>query len=163
MSIEKRLLKLAYAEKVLKVGQSCLAGLSFRNKRTATQAWQARDVSMDLSAYQGVDARDQNAMTELNSSCRDPDGGIRHSQWLDAIQRGVFSFGATTLTYAPKGTGSWKAAALGTLKTKDSGLEIYPYSDAFLGSNWKLFHDAIQVHRSDVVHEILPRYGICAA
>jgi hypothetical protein len=30
-------------------------------------------------------------------------------------------------------------------------------------SDWKRFHDALQVHRLQVLHEILPRYSICAA
>jgi hypothetical protein len=33
----------------------------------------------------------------------------------------------------------------------------------FLGSRWKMFHDAAQAHRLDVLQVILPRYGICAA
>ena len=34
---------------------------------------------------------------------------------------------------------------------------------AFLESNWKRFNDAIQCHRLYIVHDILPRYGICVA
>ncbi len=33
----------------------------------------------------------------------------------------------------------------------------------FLKSDWKLFHDAIQEHRLTVLHDILPKYGICVA
>jgi hypothetical protein len=32
-----------------------------------------------------------------------------------------------------------------------------------LKSDWKHFHDALQAHRQDVLHDVLPRYGICAA
>ena len=59
--------------------------------------------------------------------------------------------------------GSWKEAALGTVKKEDTGFERYGYSPEFLDSNWKRFHDALQAHRSNVVNDILPRYEICAA
>ena len=57
----------------------------------------------------------------------------------------------------------WKEKALGTEKTVDSKGEVFPYKPEFLKSGWKLFHDAIQAHRFAVIHDILPRYGICAA
>ena len=34
---------------------------------------------------------------------------------------------------------------------------------SFLISDWKMFHDALQAHRFEVIHEILPKYGISAA
>lgn len=129
----------------------------------AMRAWRAGDATMNLDAYPGMNSTDEKAVAKLILDCRDPDSEVRHSQWLESIKRGDFSFGPATLTYVAKGAGSWKEAALDTRKTRDTGLETYPYSDHFLTSNWKLFHDAIQIHRSDVVHEILPRYGICAA
>ena len=129
----------------------------------AMQAWRANDYSMNLQAYPGMALEDTGAIEKLVRECRSPDGGVRHAQWLDAIRQGDFSFGSAELQYIPKGQGSWKQVALGTQKPKDSGLEVYPYTEGFLTSRWKLFHDAIQIHRSDVVHDILPRYGICAA
>jgi hypothetical protein len=30
-------------------------------------------------------------------------------------------------------------------------------------SNWKLFHDALQFHRLDILNDVPPKYGICAA
>ena len=62
------------------------------------------------------------------------------------------------LDYIEKGPGSWKHAALGE---KEEG--IHKYAPSFLTSDWKRFHDALQQHRFDVIHHILPSYGICVA
>lgn len=40
---------------------------------------------------------------------------------------------------------------------------IVPYKTSFLTSDWKMFHDALLVHRLVVIRDILPRYGICCA
>lgn len=129
----------------------------------AMRAWKSGDASMVLENHAGLAAADLAVVEELFRELNDPDGSWRHSRWLKAIGDGRFSFGAVDLDYVHKGAGSWKHTALGTEKYHDSGAERYPYSPAFLTSDWKLFHDAIQAHRFDVVYEILPRYGICAA
>lgn len=82
----------------------------------------------------------------------------RHRAWLDEIAKGTFSFGPERVEYSGSGPGSWKRAALG--EPGDNG---HAYRDEFLASHWKHFHDALQVHRYDVVHRILPTYGICIA
>lgn len=46
-------------------------------------------------------------------------------------------------------------------KAKDHDHDIFPYRECFLASDWKLFHDAAIAHRFNVVHHVLPRYGIC--
>lgn len=91
----------------------------------------------------------------------DKDGDQRHRVWLDAIRKGEFSVcGKIDIDdYLPRGNDSWKADALGT----SDDLPSYPYRGNFLGSHWKHFHDAIQAHRFNVVYNILPKYGICAA
>ncbi len=88
-------------------------------------------------------------------------GDERHQHWLKAIRGGAFeTFGPARISsYFPRGSKSWKHAALGT----SHDLPVHRYQPEFLKSNWKLFHDAIQAHRFHVVHDILPRYGICAA
>lgn len=70
----------------------------------------------------------------------------RHQQWIAAIAAGKFSFGAVQICYIPKGKGSWKHLALGTEKAIDRSNDIFPYSNSFLKSDWKLFHDALQAH-----------------
>lgn len=129
----------------------------------AMQAWRAGDGSMDLDAYPGMNGADAAAMEKLVRKLTDPVAEVRHAQWRAAVAQGVFSFGPANLQYIPKGIGSWKEAALGTVKKQDTGFEAYSYSLEFLESNWKRFHDALQAHRSDVVHDILPQYEICAA
>jgi hypothetical protein len=129
----------------------------------AMRAWRSGDASMDLETLPGIDERDRAVIERLFRTSVSLDGEERRQDWLRAIAQGAFSFGVDVPQYVGKGAGSWKERALGTERTKDTGLERYPYTGSFLSSDWKLFHDALQVHRSDVIHEILPRYGICAA
>ncbi len=129
----------------------------------AMRAWRSNDATMALEQHEGLNAADRAVVDELLRGLNDPDGHERHKQWLEAIRTGRFSFGAVDLHYVHKGNGSWKHQALGTESEKDSGIEYYPYSPSFISSDWKLFHDAAQVHRSVVVHDVLPKYGICAA
>lgn len=91
------------------------------------------------------------------------DGHERHRIWLERIGEGYFGFPPVKLGYKPKGHGSWKHQALGTRRFKDKKSEKFQYDPSFLGCDWKLFHDAIQAHRFTLIHNILPRYGICAA
>lgn len=90
------------------------------------------------------------------------DGEERHDAWMRDIRDGKFDFKAEP-TYIPKGRGSWKDRALDTKKEVEIGTERYKYSPDFLHSDWKHFHDALQAHRFDVLHDILPKYNICAA
>lgn len=136
---------------------------AFEMMTRALRAWREGDATMSLERHPGLDDADIEVIAELVRQQDDPNGEVRHRHWLDAIAAGRFSFGAVDLDYIHKGKQSWKHLALGTLKAKDSGMERYVYREAFLDSDWKLFHDAAQVHRSDIVHSILPRYGICAA
>lgn len=129
----------------------------------AMAAWRAGDTGMALENYPGMSPEDTLITKKLLAGLTDPQGEIRHAQWCEAIRAGLFSFGAAEIHYAAKGGGSWKAAALGTNREKDRAFETYRYSADFLHSHWKLFHDAAQAHRSDIVHDVLPRYGICAA
>jgi hypothetical protein len=91
------------------------------------------------------------------------DGEARHKRWLASIAAGDFSFGPTQISYIHKGQGSWKHQAIGTVIENDSQSEGFEFGPNFLDSHWRRFHDALQVHRLVVLHEILPRYGICAA
>ncbi|HVU04970.1 MAG TPA: DUF6765 family protein [Polyangiaceae bacterium] len=94
---------------------------------------------------------------------QETEGEERHARWLECIAAGEFSFGRARLSYVAKGEGSWKFSALGTTEDKQTREDGYEFTPAFLRSDWKLFHDALQAHRLAVLHDILPRYGICAA
>lgn len=108
----------------------------------------------------GLDDKTKAAIDELFRTLKHEDGGKRHAEWLKAIRKGSFPFGKAAIDdYMPRGNDSWKAQALGT----SHDLPVHKYSDTFLTSNWKLFHDAILAHRFHLIHDILPKYGICAA
>ena len=108
----------------------------------------------------GLDAETKGKLHQMFVGLTKEEGDERHDEWLQAIRGGAFSFGAAELSYYnPRGRKSWKAEALGS----SHDLPVHRYQPAFLQCNWKMFHDAIQAHRFHVVHDILPRYGICAA
>lgn len=107
----------------------------------------------------GIGEKDMDQIRKLFTELTLEEGEERHEEWLSKIKEGVFSFGPATVNYAEDGKGSWKAEALGTSRD----MFEYKYKESFLTSNWKLFHDAMQLHRLTVSHDILPEYGICAA
>lgn len=111
----------------------------------------------------GLPDVDKELIAQMFKTITDKDGEVRHEKWLTSIREGKFSFGQADVTYTPKGKGSWKYEALKTEKFMDTGKERFPYRPDFLGSNWKLFHDALKAHRLFITHELLPQYGICAA
>jgi len=128
----------------------------------ALQAFKQKDLALDLESKPGLKKEDLIAVKTLLLECRG-DGEARHAQWLEAIEKGHFSFGRQALGYIPKGVGSWKHAAIGQDKEKDDKDDIFEYRPEFLISNWKCFHDALQAVRFSIVKDVLPQYGICAA
>ncbi len=111
----------------------------------------------------GLPEKDKVKLASMLRNTKGEEGDIRHEKWLQAIQDGKFSFGPVELSYIPKGKSSWKHTALGTTNWVDREKDVHRYKKSFLKSNWKFFHDALQAHRFVVLHDILPRYGICAA
>ena len=95
----------------------------------------------------------------------DADEKVRHNAWMELLAGHVeghaFSFGTLTeaeaggLRYAPKGLESWKFAALGTERSVDHPDDVFTWSEAFETSDWKLFHDALKDHRTEVMDKIL--------
>ncbi|MBC3918252.1 hypothetical protein H8L32_12245 [Undibacterium sp. CY18W] len=126
----------------------------------AMKSFRAGDASLSAT---GLTPEDKDKIDKLIRGTINEDGDIRHATWLKAIRKAHFSFGKIDLTYVPKGLNSWKHAALGTTEAKDTGNEDFIYNPNFLDSDWKKFHDALQMHRLYVVQELLPKYGICAA
>ncbi len=97
-------------------------------------------------------------------SIREEEGDKRHRVWLKAIENGTFELEPEyplkdKLSYNPSGRNSWKYQAIGR---KNYNNDCFNYSDDFLKSDWKRFHDAAIAHRFYVLHELLPAYGICA-
>lgn len=108
----------------------------------------------------GINQSDMAQILTLFRELKEKDGEERHETWLKEIAEGYFdSLGAEKVTYFGKGTKSWKKDALGT----NFDESVCKYRDSFLTSNWKRFHDAAQAHRFYVLHDLLPKYGICAA
>ena len=102
---------------------------------------------------------DMAKITNCFEAFTDEDGDKRHEKWLDLIADGHFSFGAQELDYAARGRPSWKHKALGS----SYDMPVHKWSEDFISSNWKMFHDAVQSHRLIMLRNILPEYGICAA
>ena len=88
------------------------------------------------------------------------DGEERCQAWIAAIAAGKFSFGPAEIAYHAKGPASWKHAALGTERNTDHWWERFDYTEQFLRSDWKMFHDAVQSHQFDILRKVLPRFGI---
>lgn len=126
----------------------------------AMQRYRVRDPEANV---EGLKAPQKESMRRMFAETMGESGEGRHGEWLAAIARGDFGFPAQVLAYRPKGTGSWKHMAIGTRKARDRKKDRFTYDPSFMGSDWKLFHDALQVHRLKVIRDILPRYGICAA
>lgn len=120
------------------------------------QRYRLKDPEADVS---GLDSDTAYKLKNLFSDIKKRDGDKRHKVWLQAIRDNEFGFGSENLHYEARGRKSWKEQALGC----SHDLPVHRYKPNFLQSNWKLFHDAIQAHRFHIVHDVLPRYGICAA
>ncbi|MEI7661431.1 MAG: DUF6765 family protein [Bacteroidota bacterium] len=108
-----------------------------------------------------ISIQDMERIKRNFSEFTDEKGDARHRRWAGSIAAGDFSFGSEEISYIPKGRGSWKYQALNT--EHDHDISKYIYSERFLRSNWKMFHDALQKHQFEVIHDILPRYGICVS
>ena len=123
----------------------------------AMQCFRAGDPAASVP---GIGPADRETLARLLVEIRHDDADARHTAWLEEIARGAFGFGAERARYVGEGVGSWKELALG-LPGPDAGR--VSFRPEFLESDWKLFHDALQAHRFDVINNILPEYGICAA
>ncbi len=124
--------------------------------------YQKKDPGYTLTQADEISRQDLQQIQTHFESFNQEEGEERHAQWIDAIARGDFSFApeGETVSYDPGGESSWKYLALGPNHIKETEFEFSP---EFLASDWKLFHDALQIYRMDVLRNILPRYGICAA
>jgi len=129
----------------------------------AMQCFKAKDKSMNLESMTGLPDKDKKKIYTLIKSIKGNTGEERHEKWISEIAKGSFSFGSAKANYIAKGKGSWKHKAIGQTSVTDTGREEFPFSDVFMESNWKRFHDALQGHRFDILHDVLPKYGISAA
>jgi hypothetical protein len=110
----------------------------------------------------GLPAPDREVIRKKIVELTDDDPMVRLEHWLKAIEAGEFSFGPASPRYLASGAGSWKHAALGITSAEVDDATPVDYSQEFLVSDWKRFHDAALAHQYDVLKEILPGFGICA-
>ncbi|MDD5299332.1 MAG: hypothetical protein PHD65_02440 [Gallionella sp.] len=118
---------------------------------------------------------DQKALAEMFSSLVTDKEKDRHDKWLEAIEAGHFSFGKAPLKYDGSGTDSWKSCALGQSyieglanrikeATHDEvGISVNIKADnagVFLESDYKRFHDAVRMHRHQMLTEVFPSFGL---
>lgn len=122
-----------------------------------------RDGDATLRSTSEIDAPDLRVIERNLRDFTNRDPESRHRHWCNSIARGEFSFGPEQIGYKPKGRTSWKYQVLGSEHEIETGKERYPFTPEFFTSNWKLFHDALQTHRLELLRDILPRYRICAA
>ncbi len=116
----------------------------------------------------------------------------RHKEWERQINNNYFPFNMAgdKLHYDPEEK-QWKSAILKGERVSNLGSPLntiwhaskkvlsgllpeaiqleynvayrYPDDNAFLESQWKLFHDALMEHRYSVCHDIFPKFNICAS
>ena len=131
--------------------------------------YQKQDPNYTLSAGDSIPMDELKKIKKNFLAFKDDDGDNRNEKWLSYINGGKFTFTGPPVPkvkvekFIAKGPSSWKHKALDTTKECEVGHELFPFTPAFLISDWKLFHDALQIHRIDVIRNILPKYGICAA
>jgi hypothetical protein len=122
----------------------------------AMQAFRAGSLDADVP---GLTAEDRHVIQRLLREIRLDAAEDRWDAWSREVAAGSFGFGRDTLpAYVGEGEGSWEHAAIG-----EANDGVHTYREAFLESDWKRFHDALIIHRYDVIYRILPRYGICTA
>lgn len=94
------------------------------------------------------------------------DGSAREARWMELLGKGGFTFGPLTsreladIQYAEKGEGSWKWKALGTPDPLDTPDRVFSYTPVFEVSDWRLFHEALKEHRTLVLEQLIPSFGI---
>ena len=129
--------------------------------------WMRKFIKGNSSTQEeGLPEGERSKLFDLFIKIQDDDENKRLHKWLQHIENGFFAFGPENVSYIHKGSNSWKHRALLNpieMENGDEQKHIFKYHNEFMTSNWKLFHDALQFHRYNVLHLILPDYNICAA
>ncbi|EPP4294479.1 DUF6765 family protein [Vibrio navarrensis] len=128
----------------------------------ALQCWKHGDLTMNIDNQPGLTASQLTTIENALRNIDDDDGESRHNEWMDWLRKGLFGFDPVDLVFDKDGENSWKVRARGR-SFEQNGHLVYPYSDSFLQSDWKLFHDALKTYRLEIIRDVLPQYGICIA
>lgn len=108
--------------------------------------------------------KDFQLIEENFSSFTEEDEIKRYEKWTEKIRAGEFSFGAGDIvSHTPEGRGSWVDLALGVSNERDIDENSFKFDQKFFSSHWKSFRDAMEAHRTSVIHELLPTHGLCIA
>jgi len=125
------------------------------------------------AAVPGLAVEDRQTIRAMLTNLTQEDGAERHRHWIEAVRTGAFTFGRAEIAYSET---AWENVALqepaaSAAAAAGGGVDsfkipgwpnVYHYTDSFLQSNWRLFQDAVQLHRFTIGRDILPKYGICS-
>lgn len=128
----------------------------------AIRCYVEHDVEMNVDQQPDLTKEQMEPIEAALRSITDENGANRHKEWLNLIESGAFGFEPIILKFVPHGEGSWKEIARGQEAMVDDEVK-YQYSESFLTSDWKMFHDALKTYRVDIIRDVLPKYGICVA
>ncbi|MDT3294773.1 hypothetical protein Q4Q49_03565 [Shewanella sp. SP1S1-7] len=128
----------------------------------ALQCWKSNDLNMNIENQPGLSLEQLENIEKALSAIDNEDGEIRHQEWIKCLREGKFGFAPVDLPFDKNGKNSWKELARGPGFMQGDKL-VYQYSESFLNSDWKLFHDALKTYRLEVIRDVLPKYGICIA
>ncbi|WP_038176244.1 DUF6765 family protein [Vibrio pacinii] len=128
----------------------------------ALQWWNEGDSQVSIDNQPGLTTEQRSKIEYALTTIKNDDGEARHTAWIEWLREGLFGFDPVDLTFDKDGENSWKQQARGTGFFQDGQL-VYPYSQAFLDSDWKHFHDALKTYRLEIIRDVLPAYGICIA
>ena len=121
-----------------------------------------KDKNMNIDAQPDLSIEQKQILETTLAEVNSENGTARHQEWLSRLSHGYFGFDPVDLTFITHGDGSWKKTARGE-PLNDCDDPIYQYSEEFLRSDWKLFHDALKTYRLEIIRDVLPQYGICVA
>lgn len=123
-------------------------------------AFMRRFRSLDVES---INESDLKKIEEIFRNNTHEDGEERLKVWWNEIANGSFSFGAEKCEYFSSGMDSWIFHALGVQDNEGfNNKETYKFNPKFMDSHWKHLHDALYYFRFSVLHEVLPKFGICA-
>nr|WP_320147656.1 DUF6765 family protein [uncultured Anaeromusa sp.] len=123
----------------------------------------ADDLSALFEKYSGLTNEQKAIIEDIFINVKDEEENKRHEIWRDKAQGGEIPGISSIPSYAAKNEGSWKFDAVGAIGEKDTLGDIFEYDSNFINSDWKKFHDGLQMQRSYILLELLPSYGICVS
>lgn len=116
-----------------------------------------------LSGYSGLSTTQSGLLQQFFEEITSDDGNDRTKEWTARAAAGAISGINSIPDYQAKGEGSWKYLALGSTLEVDLPGTLFEYTPAFLSSDWKRFHDALQEQRQFILLTLLPEYEICVS